>query len=724
MQVAEVVEFAHRNLVVHRDLKPSNILVDTAGRIRLLDFGVARIVDESLDDPSQTQTRLAPVTPSCAAPEQLRGGNITTATDVWALGVLLYQLLCDAHPFEASGQSHETTRRILEEEPELPSRRAREHGRRVRGDLDNILAKALAKDPAKRYGSVESFLEDLHRHLEGQPVLAHPPGAAYRAGKWMYRHRQALMVTAAILVAMGSLTFYYTRRVAAERDQALAEKARTEKVKQFVESLFIENDPSVSKGEEITAREMLDRGAARIEDELEEEPDIAADLHQVVGELYSSLGNYELSQDHLSRTVALRREAQGPDSPELAESLDRLGDALRELDDLDGAIGAMREALQISRKHPENRAGLASILNGLGVTLAYHGDYEEAEKNLREAVRLDTEVYGEEDRRTAAALANLGLAIKWNGDYDTAERIYRKVLAIRRVDPGRMTPGYAISLDNLGVLLGQRGDYEESEELFLEALDIRQKILGKEHPDVAMNLNNLATLYRVQGRLDKAEPMYRQVLALNRRIHGPRHRTVATNLHNLGSVLLGRKDYAGARKAFEEALDIRREALGPDHIEVAMTENELVNILSAQGELERAESLSKDAVEIARAAVGEKSPQLAAILANRGQLLIDLGHADRAKTVLEEAVSIQEAALSPDHWELGRSRALLGECLVRLETAGAESLLVKGLRSLDAARGDDFPATKRARRSLRQFYVDSDRTADAARLQENDSDGF
>jgi serine/threonine-protein kinase len=717
VDVAEAVDTAHRNLVVHRDLKPSNILVDREGRVRLLDFGVASIVDEASPDARLTHTRLAPATPSCAAPEQLTGGAITTATDVWALGVLLYELLTDEHPFDLDGPTHEITARVLGAEIVAPSRRVRgDARRRLRGDLDNIVSRALAREPSERYGSVSRLVDDLRRHRAGLPVSARAATWRYRMAKAIGRHRRAVTAAAVLVVLIASLTGFHTWRLARERDRALAEQRKAEEVTAFVQSLFESNDPIRSQGEEISARELLDRGAERIETELVAQPAVAGEMHHVVGQLYSKLGDYRSAHDHLERAADLRREALGPYAVPLAESLDQLGTLRQTLDDLDGAIEAQTEALGIRRRHPDDPVGLARSLNELGLTLSYRGDYEEAERRLREAYDLRIEVSGPNHPSTATVLGNLGLAIKWSGDFDRAEPIYRQVLSIREENPGRMSPEYAISLDNLGVLLGQRGDYEESEECFREALRIRRRILGEDHPDVAMNLNNLATLFRVQGRLDVAEPIYREVLALNRRIHGDGHRTVATNLHNLASVLTARGDHAGADSCLTAVLEIRRRVFGDDHIEVAMARNELVNVLLPLGELERADEESAAAVRTARTSVDENSAELASALANRGRVLLELDRPLEARRVLERSLAARRATLAADHWETGTSAALLGESLLRLGDAAAESLLVEGHEILRSARGDDFVFTQRARAVLRDHYRATGRIDEARSL--------
>lgn len=705
-EAAMAVEYAHRALVVHRDLKPSNILVSREGSVKLLDFGIAKIIDETVAT-GFTLAQPAPVTPGNAAPEQLEGGPITTATDVWALGVLLYRLVCGVGPFAADGDPVALiSRRILGDPPPPPSGRLdRAAGRRLAGDLDNIVLKALSRDPTLRYASVERLVEDVQRHLAGLPVLARPATLGYRATKFVRRHRASLFAATAATLLLIGLVGFYTIQLAAERNRARQEARTTEEVKGFVLSLFETNDPARSGGETITARDLLDRGAERISTELGDQPGIQAEMYVVLGHLYEELGLYDEARRHFASAVGLRREQPGPGSSDLAEALSRLGFTLGELDRADEAEAALRESLALRQESGLDREAIGNSLNQLGMFLAYRGQYDEAEKLLRESARI-YERKQLESAALATALANLGLTVKWKGDFDEAEIHYRRALAIRAKVLGRLHPEYANNLDNLGVLLGQRGNYDESERYFLEALEIRTSLLGEQHPDVALSMNNLATLYRVQGRLDDAEPMYRRVLELNTRIFGPDHRRVATNLTNLASLELARGNRDTALGLFERSLEIRRGIFGDDHIEVALNLNHLCGVLVELGELDRADRLSGEAVGIARRTVDERSFQLAQILHTRGEILFRRERLAQARPFLEEAASIRGETLAPDHRETALSHAFLGASLAGLgESEAAETLLLSSLDVLDPQQPSDEAGVRVARQTLYTLYL-------------------
>lgn len=718
LQVVDAVQYAHRNLVVHRDLKPSNILVTPEGNVRLLDFGIAKILDETAAESDLTRTRLAPATPRFAAPEQLAGGAVTTASDVWALGVLLYELLTDTSPFSGDQDSLSAiTQRVLHQDPTRPSQTVSGPRQRLlRGDLDNIVMVALRKEPERRYGSAESLGQDLRLFLDGLPVSAGPATWSYRASKFVQRHRAGVNVTAISVLLLIALVTFYTVRLSRERDRVAQQARKTEQVKSFVLSLFEVNDPSRSRGEEISARELLDRGAERIDEELMGQPEIRGEMHHVVGGLYETLGVADRADQSFRRALELRRQVLGPDHPDVAQTLMRWGFVLLEMDRPDSAETVLRESLEIWEEHPHDPLGRASALNQLGMMLSYQGEYEEAESMLRESLALKEEALEPDDPQIATTLTNLGLTLKWSGDFDTAETLYRRALEIRRTSLGPDHPEIALTLDNLGVLLGQRGDYAESEACFREALRLRRSALGEDHPDVALNLNNLATLFRVQGRLDEAEPIYRQVLEMNEREWGPDHRRVATNLANLASIELQRGNYETAVSELERALEIRIDKLGPDHSQVATTLDLLVVALIRQGEFERAEPLSERALEIVDGAVDEKSHDRVPILRHRAELLLGLGRLDEAEPLLREALQVGEEVLAPDHWQTATTRVVLGELLAeRKDWVPAEGFLLAGHDVLREERGVDDPETRRARRQLHDLYVDWGRPDEARR---------
>ncbi|MDQ7053776.1 MAG: serine/threonine-protein kinase, partial [candidate division KSB1 bacterium] len=352
LQVCDAVHAAHRNLVVHRDLKPGNILVTPDGTAKLLDFGIARVLSHDGAVPATVQTGgLQVMTPEYASPEQVRGEPVTTASDVYGLGVVLYELLAGRRPYDFPERTPAQVEKVVTgTEPKKPSAAvhhppkaatsggdtlaAVSHARRsqprrlqrlLAGDLDNICLMALRKEPERRYGSAAQLRDDIHRYLNSLPVAARPATLRYRVGKFMRRHTAAVAAATAGLILLAGLTGYYTTRLAAERDRAQAEAQKAQQVAGFLAGLFKTSDPSEARGRRITARELLDRGAARIERELATQPEVQANMMEVVGTVYQSLAQLDEAAELLEKSLSVREHFAGEVGPEIARTLWVLG---------------------------------------------------------------------------------------------------------------------------------------------------------------------------------------------------------------------------------------------------------------------------------------------------------------------------------------------------------------------------------------------------------------
>ncbi len=535
--VCAAVSFAHRNLVVHRDLKPGNVLVTSdgraapgraaPGRVKLLDFGIAKLLEGK--QPLMTREGLAPMTPPYASPEQLRGEAVNTASDVYSLGVVLYELLTGRRPHEGKNPEG-LARAIREEAPRRPSTvelgerlRAEEPKRlrrRLAGDLDNVVLKAIRKEPERRFSSVEQLSEDVRRHLEGLPVLSRPDTFAYRAGKFVRRHRWGMAAAGLVAVLVGAFTVstaVQNAQIARQYEEIVRERDRARSVTDFLVGVLGRSDPRRAKGETPTVREILDDTAVRLQSELRDEPLIRAALLDAVGRVYLSQGLKGEARQPLEEALGLCRAHRDADDPALAEALHNLAKLERADRQDEKAEGLMREAMAIQRRaFPEGHRDLARGLSNFASLLRKRRRWDEAEKLAREALAMQRRLFGEDHIELAVTLNNLAGILGDKRQPDEAETFYRRSIEIRRRIEGPDDPGLANTLNNLAILLvDQLSRPDQALPLYQESLRIRRKVYGDSHPRLVNNLNNLALLLTALGQYDEARILFDEALAIH-----------------------------------------------------------------------------------------------------------------------------------------------------------------------------------------------------------------
>ncbi len=751
------VHYAHQNVVVHRDLKPSNVLVTAEGVPKLLDFGIAKLLDSGgfpvTVGATETGQRL--MTPHYASPEQVRGGTITTASDVYALGVLLYQLLTGRLPYRITGDlPGEVERAVVEQEPERPSTAAsrveggpasaREVGeggadstvtpesvsrarrtrpaelrRRLAGDLDDILLMALRKDPERRYASAAQLAEDIRRHQQGLPVQAYPDSFGYRGRKFVRRHRFGVGVAAAfagLLVSVAVILAVLLARISDERDRVRHERDKAEEVATYLQQIFRDADPTATLGDTLTAREILERGAERLDRELGGQPLIQASMGAAIGNVYRNLGLYERADELLSRALELRRENLGAEHPEVAESLFDLGILRREQGGPEAAEPLLRQALaQRRRTLGEEHPAVAATLTELGLALGLRGDFEAAEAMFQDALDLRRRLFGGDHELTAETLGAFADVKMEERDLARSEALYREALGINRAVFGEVHPQVASNLNGLGEVLHQKWDPDGAEELYSQALEIARKLYGDRHPALTPHLNNLAVLRAQKEDFAGAEPPLREIVEMQREVLGPEHPALCQSLNNLASLLRNKGDLAQSEELYREAVEICRRSLAPGHPNIASAIANLGGVLKDRGDLDGAESLFRQALEIRRATFGEEHPEFALSLLSIGVVHLVRGELGKAEPPLRQAVEIFAAALPAEHWRTADTRSLLGGCLAGLGRFDeAEPLVVDGYENLVSTRGPTNAFTVAARQRVVDLYTAWDRPAEAA----------
>ncbi len=774
IQVCQAIQHAHQKGVIHRDLKPSNILVgiqEDKPIPKIIDFGIAKATEHSLTERTLfTEQGQLIGTPEYMSPEQaeMSGLDVDTRTDIYSLGVMLYELLVGVLPFDPETFREagfgEIQRIIREVEPPRASTRLSGLGnnqasiakqrrtdvpslhKQVKGDLDWITMKAMEKDRTRRYSAVSDLIADITRHLKKEPIIARPPSRIYNVGKFIRRHRWGVAMAALLIIAIvvgGTVaTIGFVRATRAE-NKAKEEAQTANQVSDFLVNLFRVSDPEESRGNSITAREILDKGAEKIEQELSDQPIIKSRIMETIGQVYQNLGLYSLAEPLLKKTLDIRRDAVGDDHYYTGKSLINLAWLYLSQNLMEDAEPLVRQGVAVLEKTtPEETPDLSRGLTMLGMINRNRGEFDLAQTQLEKALAICERTLGPDHELTANPLYHLGWLYKLKGEYEKAEKTYERAYVIwerklglnhpwtlwclndmavvaenkgdrqkakdlnrKVIDTGERVfgpdhPFLAASLSNLSIVLWRLGEYAEAEICAKRSIAIREKVFGKDHPLIAGTLNNISLVYLETGAYSQSRESLERAFAINEKTGGPESLGMAETLHNLAVLELYTKDYESAEMLFAQTLALYEKILGPDHPDIALILSDYALMSRVTGNYAAAESFYRRALEINEKNYGAESNGVAASLINLARLYAAQKDLEKADSFCQRSLDIYEKNVSPDspnflfnqasYWAVAGDKERALEYLRRALEAGYTRTFFNNLSFRSLRGNEDF----------------------------------
>ena len=718
LQVCEGVQHAHQKAILHRDLKPSNILileVDGKPAPRLIDFGLAKPTAGSAflesDWAFATQVGIFLGTPAYMSPEQADPGSrdIDTRTDVYSLGVVLYELLTGSLPFTArrsndqpldeylrqfrEAETPRPSQRVIQrvdeqvgaeqEPPEPATARSKARGAEIRslaeslrGDLDWITLKALEKDRDRRYDTPSALAADIENYLENRPVVARPASTGYRLRKYVRRNRAAVGVVSGVLMMLTAFAIteaLQLRRITRERDRA-------DRITDFMTNIFKVADPSESRGNTVTAREILDKSSKQIESDLGNDPEAQSQLMQVMASTYSNLGLYSRAHDISQRALNSRSKLFGAEDPRTLESSNQLGDILfREGHDRD-AEKLMRATIDIETRRlgAENPVTLASK-DTLATVLNQTGEFTEAEKLEREVIPIRTRTQGPENILTLKSRGVLLVSLRNENRFSEAEMEFRQILAIQKRVLGPDSPSTIATEQGLANTLQEQGRYDEASAIYRQVIAKSQRVLGPEHPTTVVSMLTLANDIRHDpAHRQEAEQLYRKALEIATRLEGPDAHNATRAQEGLGNLLSGEKRYLEAEQMLRSVLTSHERVFGPDHTDTLLTQYNLASVFVHEKRLSEADALLRETLSAQTRTLGPEDADTLATTMILADVVLEEGKYEEAQKLARTAYDSQLRIYGPQEQDTLESLHYLCDALVKMHRVEEARKLVQG----------------------------------------------